>query len=74
MSSVPSTPRFSDARVTVRWIVGVVLPIFVLTLVAVLLVPRPEPALGIALFGAALMVAIAALGILWIRLAPVSSN
>lgn len=58
-------PRFSDARATVRWILGLVLPLFALILLAVLLLPRPEPAVAVASLGAGSMVLVAAIGVLF---------
>jgi hypothetical protein len=60
-------PRFSDARLTMRWVVGLVLPLFTLTLLAALLLPRPEPALAVGGLGAGSIVVVATVGVLFGR-------
>jgi hypothetical protein len=67
MSNVPPAPRFSDARVTFRWAIGVMFPLFVAIMVVPLLVPRPELALGVELVLAIALVAVAIFSIVWVR-------
>jgi hypothetical protein len=64
ISAPPSVPRFSDARVTRRWGVGLMLPLFVLTVAGAILLPRPEPALVVSLVGAGAIVTAAAVGLI----------
>jgi hypothetical protein len=67
LASDPPRPRFSDARVTFRWVFGLILPIVVTTIIAALLLPQPEPALAVALFGGAMLVTLAVYGVLRVR-------
>jgi hypothetical protein len=68
MTGTPSVPRFSDARVTVRWGLRIVLPIPVAVVVVGLLLPRPEPALAAGIFGAALLVGVTIFGLFRLRI------
>jgi hypothetical protein len=68
MRITPSVPRFSDARVTIRWALAVVLPLIVAIVFVAFLVPRPEPALAVGLLGAAALVAATIFGILGVRI------
>ena len=71
MSADPTVPRYSDARVTKRGLVGVLCPVVGFIVVASLLLPRPEPALGAGLLGSALLIVVVVLGVTRVRLRPV---
>jgi hypothetical protein len=68
MTGTSSVPRFSDARVTVRWGLGIVLPILVAVVLVALLLPRPEPALAVGIFAAALLAGVTIFGLFRLRI------
>ncbi|MGI0129813.1 MAG: hypothetical protein ACREDE_08850 [Thermoplasmata archaeon] len=53
MTTFGPVQRFSDARVTVRWLLGAVVPIVVAIILVALLTPKPEPSLALTLAGLA---------------------
>jgi len=63
MTASPPLPRFSDARVTLRWL-AFLAPVVVVSSAIVWFLPRPEPALAASLGGAAALLGAAGLG-LW---------
>jgi hypothetical protein len=65
----PAVPRFSDARLTIRWLTIGVVPLVVALVVVALLLPRPEPALLVGVAGAGLLLGVALASICFSRLA-----
>jgi len=73
--AIPSPiPRYSDARVVVRWTLAFALPIISGTTVAVALLPKPEPAVLVAYVGVALFVGLLLLGMFRARIPLVPST
>ncbi|HXW67526.1 MAG TPA: hypothetical protein VEL82_06610 [Thermoplasmata archaeon] len=61
-------PRFSDARVTVRWVLRLIVPIVVITTLVAVEFPRPAVAVGAAVTVVGSLVAILAFGLWRVRL------
>jgi len=61
-------PRFSDWRVTVRWLPVVVVLAVAIALVGALFLPRPIPALAVSVGGAAVVAAAMIVGVRHVRL------
>ncbi|MGA8542856.1 MAG: hypothetical protein WB947_04865 [Thermoplasmata archaeon] len=74
MTNVPAVPRFSDARVTIRWIGAFIIPFVIVVLLVVALLPKPEPALAVALVSSAIFVAVAIFAIYRLRLPPTDAT
>jgi hypothetical protein len=68
-----STPRYSDARLTAQWVALVLAPLIAATLVVLLFLPRPEPALWVAFVLIAVILIVSVVGLVRLRLHATTS-